>query len=72
LDLFPRNYHEPYYSTYITENFEEIGRASGLTHLRNFNAFVSKVMVFDKPGSGASLVSESPHAAKVLGPALLR
>jgi ubiquinone/menaquinone biosynthesis C-methylase UbiE len=26
LDLFPQNYHEPYYSTYITENFEEIGR----------------------------------------------
>jgi hypothetical protein len=37
-------------STYITENFEEIAKASGLTHVRSFNAFVSKVMVFDKPG----------------------
>jgi ubiquinone/menaquinone biosynthesis C-methylase UbiE len=72
LDLFPRNYHEPYYSTYITENFEEIGKASGLTYLRNFNAFVSKVMVFDKLGSGSSLVSQSSQAANVLGPASLK
>src|SRR6516165_7560175 len=50
LDLFPQNYHEPYYSTYITEDFEEIAKASGLTPVRNFIAFVSKVMVFDKPG----------------------
>jgi len=64
LDLFPRNYHEPYYSTYITENFEEIGKASGLIYLRNINAFVSKVMVFDKLGSGSSLVSQSSQAAK--------
>jgi ubiquinone/menaquinone biosynthesis C-methylase UbiE len=51
LDLFPQNYHEPYYSTYITENFEEIAKACGLTHLRSLNAFISKVMVFDKPDS---------------------
>jgi ubiquinone/menaquinone biosynthesis C-methylase UbiE len=50
LDLFPQNYHEPYYSTYIIEDFEEIAKASGLTNVRNFIAFVSKVMVFDKPG----------------------
>jgi ubiquinone/menaquinone biosynthesis C-methylase UbiE len=51
LDLFPQNYHESYYSTYIIENFEEIAKISGLTLVRNFNAFVSKVMVFDKPES---------------------
>jgi ubiquinone/menaquinone biosynthesis C-methylase UbiE len=49
LELFPQNYHEPFYLTYIIENFEEIANSSGLTQVRNFNAFISKVMVFDKP-----------------------
>jgi ubiquinone/menaquinone biosynthesis C-methylase UbiE len=29
LELFPQSYHEPYYSTYISENFEDIAEASG-------------------------------------------
>src|SRR5262245_27733353 len=48
LELFPKNYHEPYYNTYINENFVELGANCGLTYLRSVNAFVSKVMVFDK------------------------
>jgi ubiquinone/menaquinone biosynthesis C-methylase UbiE len=48
-DLFPQNYHEPYYASYMTEDFDAIARAHGLTHVRNVKAFVSKVMVFDKP-----------------------
>ena len=48
LDLFPQNYHEPYYASYIKEDFGAIARACGLTHLRDVKAFVSKVMVFDK------------------------
>ena len=49
LDLFPQNYHEPYYASYTTEDFCAIARAHGLTHIRDVKAFVSKVMVFDKP-----------------------
>src|SRR5580704_4710269 len=49
LDLFPQNYHEPYYASYTTEDFGEIARVRGLTHVREVKAFVSKVMVFDKP-----------------------
>lgn len=49
LELFPQNFHEPYYTSYIQEDFAAIGRACGLTHTRDVNAFVSKVMVFDKP-----------------------
>src|SRR5580704_2346217 len=49
LDLFPQNYHEPYYAGYTTEDFGAIARACGLTHIRNVKAFVAKVMVFDKP-----------------------
>jgi ubiquinone/menaquinone biosynthesis C-methylase UbiE len=49
LDLFPQNYHEPYYATYTTEDFGAIARVRGLTHVRDVKTFVSKVMVFDKP-----------------------
>jgi SAM-dependent methyltransferase len=60
LELFPQNYHEPFYSTYITESFEEIAKSSGLTHVHNFNAFISKVMVFDKLWGQSSLVHDPP------------
>lgn len=49
LDLFPQNYHEPYYASYIREDFGAMARDCGLIHVRDVNAFVSKVMVFDKP-----------------------
>ena len=48
LELFPQNYHEPYYVSYVKEDFGAIARACGLTHIRDVKAFVSKVMVFDK------------------------
>ncbi len=48
LELFPQNYHEPYYASYLKEDFGAIAAACGLTHKRDVNAFVSKVMVFDK------------------------
>jgi hypothetical protein len=48
-DLFPQNYHEPYYASYTTEDFGAISRACGLTHIRDVKVFVSKMMVFDKP-----------------------
>jgi ubiquinone/menaquinone biosynthesis C-methylase UbiE len=48
LELFPQSYHEPYYVSYLTEDFGAIATACGLKHIRNVKAFVSKVMVFDK------------------------
>jgi ubiquinone/menaquinone biosynthesis C-methylase UbiE len=48
LELFPQNYHEPYYAGYLREDFRAIGASFGMTHVRDVNAFVSKVMVFDK------------------------
>jgi ubiquinone/menaquinone biosynthesis C-methylase UbiE len=50
LELFPQSFHEPYYTSYIEEDFGAIGRACGLTLTRDIKAFISKVMVFDKPG----------------------
>ena len=51
LERFPQNYHEPYYRSYVDEDFPAIGRRCGLTHRRNVTTFVSKVMVFDKPAN---------------------
>ena len=48
LELFPQSYHEPYYASYLKEDFAALAAACGLTHTRSVNAFVSKVMVFDK------------------------
>ncbi len=48
LELFPQNYHEPYYLSYTKEDFQALAWECGLTHVRNVMAFVSKVMVFDK------------------------
>jgi ubiquinone/menaquinone biosynthesis C-methylase UbiE len=49
LELFPQNYHEPYYRSYTNEDFSALAKRYGLTHIKNVKAFVSKVMVFDKP-----------------------
>jgi SAM-dependent methyltransferase len=49
LELFPQNYHEPYYAGYLREDFGRMAADCGLAHVRDTNAFVSKVMVFDKP-----------------------
>ena len=37
------------YASYSTEDFGALATDCGLTHTRDVKAFVSKVMVFDKP-----------------------
>jgi ubiquinone/menaquinone biosynthesis C-methylase UbiE len=49
LELFPQIYHEPYYVSYINEDFYKLAADCGLTFIRTVKAFVSKVMVFEKP-----------------------
>jgi ubiquinone/menaquinone biosynthesis C-methylase UbiE len=48
LQLFPQNYHEPYYASYTKEDFGTLALACGLAHVRSVMAFVSKIMVFTK------------------------
>jgi ubiquinone/menaquinone biosynthesis C-methylase UbiE len=48
LVLFPQSYHEPYYCSYLDEDFVALATGHGLVHVRDVNAFISKVMVFDK------------------------
>src|SRR6266700_3979892 len=54
LELFPQNFHEPYYTSYLEEDFAAIAAACGLAHVRDRSAFVSKVMAFDKPARRVS------------------
>ena len=54
LELFPESYHEPYYRSYLHEDLAALGAPHGLVHVRNVNAFISKVMVFDKRPSHAA------------------
>jgi ubiquinone/menaquinone biosynthesis C-methylase UbiE len=49
LERFPHLYHEPYYTSYLGEDFAAIARQHGLVHRRDTKAYISKVMVFDKP-----------------------
>jgi ubiquinone/menaquinone biosynthesis C-methylase UbiE len=48
LELFPHSFHEPYYASYLDEDFPGIAARHGLAHVRDTHAFLSKVMVFDK------------------------
>src|SRR5690348_13912994 len=49
LEIFPKSYHEPFYASYTKEDFNALAAEHGLIHVRNVLAFVSKVMVFEKP-----------------------
>jgi ubiquinone/menaquinone biosynthesis C-methylase UbiE len=48
LERFPQFYHEPYYHSYIGEDFATLARPYGLAHQQSIRAYVSKVMVLDK------------------------
>jgi ubiquinone/menaquinone biosynthesis C-methylase UbiE len=48
LEVFPQSYHEPYYASYLKEDFATLAAEYGLSQVRSVNAFVSKVMAFDK------------------------
>ena len=48
LELFPQNFHEPFFESYTKEDFRGLASAFGLAHVRDQKVFVSKVMVFDK------------------------
>ena len=48
LERFPQSFHEPYYRSYLKEDFAALAKACGLTHVRDVNVFIAKVMVFDK------------------------
>ncbi len=50
LELFEAGFHEPYLSSYVKEDFISMFGDAGLEYQGHNRAFLSKVMVFDKPG----------------------
>ncbi|MES1989828.1 MAG: class I SAM-dependent methyltransferase [Pseudomonadota bacterium] len=48
LEVFPVGFHEPYFTSYLAEDFSELFAAQGLTQTDATSAFLSKVMVFEK------------------------
>lgn len=49
LEFFPVGFHEPYFASYLVEDFASLFGAVGLTLDSVTPAFLSKVMVFSKP-----------------------
>ena len=50
LEMFPINFHEPYYATYTREDLSKIFADVGLTTVQSEPHFMSKLVVCDKPG----------------------
>ena len=48
LEVFPIGFHEPYFTSYLAENFSALFAAQGLTQTSATPAFLSKIMVFEK------------------------
>lgn len=48
LDLFPQNFHEPYYAGYVREDLAKRFGAHGLRHVASESVFVSKASTFEK------------------------
>lgn len=50
LEVFPVGFHEPYFASYLAEDFGKLFDAQGLTQTSSTLAFLSKIMVFQKRG----------------------
>ena len=48
LEFFPVGFHEPYFNSYLAEDFEKLFTREGLAQTSATPAFLSKVMVFRK------------------------
>ncbi len=48
LEAFDVGFHEPYFESYVTEDFQELFMKKGLVHLEARPAFLSKVMSFQR------------------------
>ncbi len=50
LDMFPINFHEPYYASYTKEDLGALFAEAGLKPVQSEPVFLSKLVVCDKPG----------------------
>ena len=49
LELFPIGFHEPYYADFVRQDLTELFTGAGLMPAGDQVAFMSKILVFDKP-----------------------
>ena len=49
LDMFPENFHEPYYASYIASGVKALFKDTPVAHKDDALAFLSKISVFEKP-----------------------
>ena len=49
LEMFPVNFHEPYFASYTREDLSQIFTDAGLTTVHTEPVFLSKLVVCDKP-----------------------
>lgn len=49
LDMFPQNFHEPYYASYIREDLDRLFRRGGLRQVAAEQVFVAKLSTYEKP-----------------------
>ncbi len=49
LDVFPDEFHEPYYASYAKQDLTALFEEQGLVKRDETHAFLTKVMVFEKP-----------------------
>jgi ubiquinone/menaquinone biosynthesis C-methylase UbiE len=50
LELFPREFHEPYYASYLGADLDALWAEAGLVRERETIAFLTKVATYRKPG----------------------
>lgn len=50
LEMFPVNFHEPFYGSYIAEGLAAVFGEAGLSVVREEPVFLSKLVVAEKPG----------------------
>jgi len=48
LEFFPVAFHEPYFSTYLEEDFEALFERAGLNPVRQQTGYLTKMAVFEK------------------------
>lgn len=54
LEVFPDRFHEPFFSSYVEEDLTAMFAKHGLEQASSTNAFLSKVVTFDKPEKRAA------------------
>ena len=66
LQYFPVAFHEPYFADYLTQDLVQVFAEAGLRPAGTEFAYLSRIMVFEKPGRGRRrATTPTAHAARI-------